>query len=67
MNCKNRGLAIIFSHTEFLGPYNRRVGNALDCDRMESLLTEFGFEVKIYKDYTKQEIFQTLSEGNLIR
>lgn len=67
MNGKNRGLAIIFSHTIFLGPYEPRIGNDVDCNRMESLLKELGFEVKIYKDRRKQQIFKILSEGNLTR
>ncbi|KAF7398948.1 hypothetical protein HZH66_006845 [Vespula vulgaris] len=62
MNGKNRGLAIIFSHTIFLGPYEPRIGNDVDCNRMESLLKELGFEVKIYKDRRKQQIFKILSE-----
>ncbi|XP_046821590.1 caspase-1-like isoform X2 [Vespa crabro] len=62
MNGEKRGLAIIFSHYKFLKRGNLRVGNKSDRKKMKALLTKFGFEVMICKDYPKRKIFKTLSE-----
>lgn len=64
MSHPNRGMALIFNHRFFNEMLCKpRRGTDYDCDKMQSVLETMGFHVKIYNDYTRLEIMETLDIG----
>ncbi|XP_065370317.1 caspase-like isoform X2 [Calliphora vicina] len=59
MNHKFRGLGIIFNHENFLSN-DKREGTNKDCADLQKTLTNLGFKVDIYSDYTMKDIKKTL-------
>ncbi|XP_043500942.1 caspase-like [Polistes fuscatus] len=59
MRGKTHSFAVIFCHEKFYANNEeKRVGVKADCVRLESILKTLNFEVKIYKDQTKNKISQ---------
>lgn len=56
---KNRGMAIIFKNEYFLR-LPRREGCQRDCERLQSVLESFGFEIEICSEYRKKQILDKL-------
>lgn len=60
---RKRGLALIFSHANFLKSDSQpRSATTFDNNRLTSLLESFYFEVKLCKDYKAEEISKELLE-----
>ncbi|KAI4504242.1 hypothetical protein M0802_000713 [Mischocyttarus mexicanus] len=63
MERKKRSLAIIFCHETFYRNNEKaRIGVEGDCNKLKSVLETFNFEVQIYEDKRKMEIFDILTK-----
>lgn len=66
MDCKNRGLAIIFNHESFLDFYVPiRNGTHIDRERLYKTYKNLGFDVKVYNNARGAEIENILNGGNI--
>lgn len=60
-NCDhpNAGIALIFNHKDVKGQ-KQRVGTEQDRDAMEKTLLNYGFDVRVYDDFTFAEVSEKL-------
>ncbi|XP_036430841.1 caspase-6-like [Colossoma macropomum] len=65
MDHKNRGLALIFNQERFYWQLmlNSRSGTAADKEHLKKRFIGLGFDVKVYDDYNKDEIFKIITEA----
>ncbi|XP_002197219.4 caspase-6 isoform X5 [Taeniopygia guttata] len=66
MNHQRRGLALIFNHERFywhLRLQDRR-GTWVDRNNLKSILTELGFEVRLFDDLKKEDVQQRIYEAS---
>lgn len=65
MNHKNRGIALIFNHYEFVKPgYPAREGTDKDCKEITKTLKKLGFEIIVHNDLKLGRIEEVLDDGN---
>lgn len=60
----NIGIALIFHHTEIRGQ-TPRLGSNKDRDRMKKALQLFGFDVRIFEEFTFDKLSEKLKLGKL--
>lgn len=60
MNNKHRGIALIFSQENFKNKLTRRHGNDKDEKRLEAVLEEYNFDVKVCRDFSLKDILAEL-------
>lgn len=57
MDHKNRGLAIVFNHENFMiGDLRRRSGTQVDCEGLIKQLEKLDFEVHVFHDLNLAEL-----------
>lgn len=64
MNHKHRGVAMIFNHECFAKRnLTRRLGTDVDVERLEAVLNDFNFDVKIFNNLKLKALFKELEKG----
>lgn len=66
MNHKNRGKAIIFTHSVFAVPHVKlpaREGSEVDCKALTESLERLGFDVDLHRDKRLKDILQITEKG----
>lgn len=65
MNHKHRGVALIFNHENFSPKthLNTRHGTDVDVERLEAVLKDFNFDVKVLNDLRLSKMFKELEQG----
>lgn len=64
MDYPSRGLAVIINNRHFLHPdWGERRGTDMDAVKMRQVLTNLGFEVRLYQNETEEGFREILAEG----
>lgn len=58
----NVGQAVVFNQMKFKGEQERK-GSQKDADDLKRVLSDIGFEVNVYNDYTAEQIKKKLNSG----
>lgn len=66
MGHARRGVALIFNHVNFSHKADKRDGAELDAERSVGVFKSLGFEVKLFVDLTRRELFNRLEEGRVV-
>jgi hypothetical protein len=63
MGHPRRGIAIILNHVTFETKEGVREGSEMDCEKLQDMLNNLGFEVRVHIDLTYVQVLTVLKDG----